>query len=438
MKTGVKDNSKKYSITAHTEVCGFCDSIVQVDKLSEGELAKCPRCGHVLVKLPKNPVQSVFVFALTSLMLLVFISILPFMSISAKGMTMSMTVYDTVSVMFAEDYDLLAVVILFFIIVAPTICLSLILIIYGSILFKLKNYKFLKSCTKFFYNIHHWSMVDVFMIALMVSLIKMLSYAEISLHSGFICFIAFVICYIKTFASVDRNWLWSIFIGESSWVRYEPKDSESLDKIALDNNLTQCHCCGRPVSLDDDKCPFCAKKISSRKNQSIQRCLAFLFTAILFYFPANFCPIMTTEVMGTQFSSTIIGGVISLWNMGSEPIAMIIFIASIMIPVFKIVVLLYLCYAISHKNEHNLLTKSKLYALTEFIGKWSMIDVFVVAVLSALLRMKNIMAIYPSVASVSFCAVVIFTIFAANCLDPRLIWNPTKRENSSKKLKVNK
>ncbi len=141
------------------------------------------------------------------------------------------------------------------------------------------------------------------------------------------------------------------------------------------------------------------------------------------YIPANVYPIMTTTSLGQSSPSTIVGGVVELIQMGSWPVAVIIFIASVIVPVGKLVALAWLCLVVRRSSELNAATRTRLYRLTEFIGRWSMIDVFVVAILVALIRAGSLMSIEPGPAALAFGAVVVITMVAAMTFDPRLLWD---------------
>jgi paraquat-inducible protein A len=177
-------------------------------------------------------------------------------------------------------------------------------------------------------------------------------------------------------------------------------------------------------------CPRCGSGLHLRKTNSLQRTLALLITASLLYIPANLYPIMHTDQLGKTEDSTILGGVVLLINLGSVPIAAVIFIASVMVPLGKLIALYYLVYTVhigrrKHQREH-----SVMYRITELIGKWSMIDVFVVAILVALVHLGGLLVIRPGIAAISFAGVVIVTIIAAESFDPRLMWDQLEKNNN--------
>jgi len=155
---------------------------------------------------------------------------------------------------------------------------------------------------------------------------------------------------------------------------------------AAAQGLCCCHSCGRLSEASLTHCPRCHSPLHLRKPNSLQRTLALLFTSILLYIPANVLPIMSTEFLGQEQLSTILGGVLLLWEHGSYPIAMVIFIASVLVPMAKIFALLWLCFTVwrGHNRPEKL---TRLYLLTELVGRWSMVNVFVVAILVALIQL---------------------------------------------------
>ncbi len=167
-----------------------------------------------------------------------------------------------------------------------------------------------------------------------------------------------------------------------------------------------------------------------RKNDSIQRTLALLVTASLLYIPANLYPVMYTDALGSNEASTIMGGVVLLINLGSAPVALVIFVFSVMVPSAKLMAMFYLVWTVERNSPLDRRQRSILYRVVEFIGKWSMVDIFVVTILVALVQLGGLLVILPGIAAVSFAGVVIITIIAAESFDSRLIWDNMDEKNS--------
>lgn len=156
---------------------------------------------------------------------------------------------------------------------------------------------------------------------------------------------------------------------------------------------------------------------------ALQWTLALLVTSIMLYLPANILPIMVTDLLGSKVPSTILAGVILLWSEGSYPVAAVIFLASIMVPTLKMIAIAWLCWDAKGHGKRDSERMHLIYEVVEFVGRWSMIDVFVIAVLSALVRMGGLMSIYPAMGALMFALVVIMTMFSAMTFDPRLSWD---------------
>ena len=196
---------------------------------------------------------------------------------------------------------------------------------------------------------------------------------------------------------------------------------------AASRNLASCHLCLKLADASLHHCPRCGEDLHLRKSNSLQRTLALLITAVILYIPANILPIMITDQLGTSEPSTILGGVVLLINMGSAPIAAIIFIASVMVPLGKLLALFYLCWSVSRGKPVNPRQRTIMYRATELIGKWSMVDVFVVSILVALVHLTGLLVILPGAAAVAFAGVVMVTIVAAESFDPRIIWDQQEK-----------
>jgi len=201
-------------------------------------------------------------------------------------------------------------------------------------------------------------------------------------------------------------------------------------ETAASRNLAACHTCCKLASAELHHCPRCGSAMHLRKSDSIQRTLALLFTACLLYIPANLYPIMITEQLGKAEGSTILGGVVLLLHHGAIPVALVIFLFSVMVPIGKLMSMFYLVWTVQRHSTLSPRQRTVMYQVTEFVGKWSMVDVFVVAILVALVHLGGLLAIKPGIAALSFAGVVIVTMIAAESFDARLIWDNMEEENS--------
>ena len=167
-------------------------------------------------------------------------------------------------------------------------------------------------------------------------------------------------------------------------------------------------------------CRRCKESIYREKKVSYHRTLAFLLTAIILYVPANVYPILVTKKFGATYESTILGGIMVLWESGSYPVALIILFASVFVPILKFLFIIYLLISTKYNVKSSKVDKHKLFYITEAIGSWSMIDVFVVAILSVLIHFSSIQII-PGTGATAFALMVFFTMLSALSFDTRLI-----------------
>jgi paraquat-inducible protein A len=198
---------------------------------------------------------------------------------------------------------------------------------------------------------------------------------------------------------------------------------------AAARGLALCHTCSHLDRAELHHCSRCGATLHLRHTDSLQRTIALLFTAVILYIPANLLPIMTTVQLGKGDPSTILGGVVLLINLGSYPIAAVIFIASVMVPLAKLMALFYLAWNAYREKPASAIQCTRIYRLTELVGKWSMVDVFVVAILVALIHLTGLLVILPGPAAVAFGGVVVSTMLAAHAFDTRLIWDRLKDDN---------
>ena len=197
--------------------------------------------------------------------------------------------------------------------------------------------------------------------------------------------------------------------------------TEHAASSALAQGLQGCPICTLVGSAEKTHCDGCGATLHAGWDESIQKTWAWLITSAILYFPANFLPITYNRFLGKESESTILGGAVTLWEHGDKPIAVVIFVASVLVPLGKMMVLAWMCISVQTGSNFALTQKTKLYRVTEFVGRWSMIDVFVVAILVALIQLGNIMTVRPGVAAVSFAAMVVTTMLASLSFDPRLL-----------------
>lgn len=198
---------------------------------------------------------------------------------------------------------------------------------------------------------------------------------------------------------------------------------------AREHGLTSCHACSLLVKLPSANadvratCPRCGEHVSLRKRNSLARTWALVLAAVIFYIPANLLPISTVTSLGSTEAETIMSGVLYFINSGDWPIALVIFTASIFVPILKLLVLSFLLFSVQFKSHWRPRDRTQLYRVIEGIGRWSMVDIYVITIMAALVHIGAIANFSVGPAAVFFAAVVTLTMIASMSFDPRLIWD---------------
>jgi len=195
---------------------------------------------------------------------------------------------------------------------------------------------------------------------------------------------------------------------------------------AAARGLARCHSCGHVESVEQLRCPRCQSPLHLRKPASLQRTAALTISAALLYLPANLLPVLQIQsALKGSSQNTILSGVAQFWEDGDYPVALIIFVASVMIPILKFIAIAALCVGASSGRWPRGMTR--LFRVTDYIGRWSMVDVFVVAILVGVVQLGSVMSITPGGGALAFAGVVVLMMIAAHSFDPRLIWDAAAR-----------
>lgn len=396
-------------------LCPQCDLTVKLPAVPVGSRARCPRCHITLTANWHEPRRRPTGYAGAALFMLVLANLFPFISMHVAGLSSQISLPEIPQVMDREDYRSLAALFLLFVQGIPAFCMITIILLVNHV----RMPQILRlGLARILFQLRSWGMAEIFMASVLVSFVKLMAYGEIGLGSSFWPWCMFCMLQLRAFQCVDRRWVWQ-HIDPLPPLPAIPQAGLS----GLKQGLRSCPCCTAMLPAAQAECPRCGVVAYPRRRHSLQWTLALLLTSVMLYIPSNIMPIMVTETLGSPYPSTIIAGVILLWNDGSWPVALVIFIASIMVPSLKMLAIGWLSWHASGRGRHDGERMHLVYEVVEFVGRWSMIDVFVIAVLSALVRMGRLMSVYPAPGALLFALVVILTMFAAMTFDPRLIWD---------------
>ncbi|MBP6120864.1 MULTISPECIES: membrane integrity-associated transporter subunit PqiA [Providencia] len=396
-------------------LCTQCDMLVAVPELEQGSKATCPRCNTTLISKWRHPYKQPAAYAFSALAMLFIACLFPFVKMGAAGIENEISLFQIIEIISTTRYSGLALFFLFFSLVIPAFCMVTIILL-GLQVHLPKRLKV--WITRILFQMKTWCMAEIFLAGVLVSFVKLIAYGDIGVGLSFLPYCAFCMLQVRAFQCLDRHWLWNR-------IEAAPQLNKKLKvgQTGISQDVRLCLVCTAILPAEQSQCPRCFAYGSVRRKQSIQWTLALLMTSIMLYVPANLLPVMTTNTLGSDLQSTIMDGVILLWEDGSYPVALIIFIASIMVPSLKMIGIAWLCLdskGYGNRDPHRM---HFIYELVEYVGRWSMIDVFVITILAALVQMGQLMSIVPALGVIFFGVVVILTMFAAMTFDPRLTWD---------------
>jgi len=401
--------------------------MVKLPDVPQGSRASCPRCHSVLTTNWPEPRKRPTGYALAALFMLLLANMFPFITMKVAGLSSQISLLQIPQVMVSEDYSSLATLFLAFVQAIPALCMLTIILLVNRLPMPVS---LRLGLARILFQLRNWGMAEIFMAGVLVSFVKLMAYGDIGLETSFWPWCLFCLLQLRAFQCVDRRWLWDQ-IAPRPPLPHAPEKGIS----GLEQGMRSCPCCTAILAADQHDCPRCGVIAAPRRRHSLQWTLALLFTSLMIYIPANLLPIMVTETLGTPYPSNIMAGVILLWSDGSYPVALVIFIASIMVPSLKMLAIGWLCWNASGRGQRDSERMHLIYEIVEFVGRWSMIDVFVIAVLSALVRMGQLMNVYPATGALLFALVVILTMIAAMTFDPRLTWDRV-REHTTKEPRL--
>lgn len=420
--------------------CPDCDLLMEKKIPAPGQKTVCPRCGHILERYKRDTVLRSLALALTGLLLYFPAIFMPLMTFNKLGLSESGSVLETIIEFFIKDYFFVAVIVLFSAVIFPFVKLSL-LVTVSFCLMAEKHLTFLAKLFRAHNLLDEWAMVEVYLLGIMVTIIKMYQSTEIIYNTGFFCFIGLVILTIASSAAISREHFWDLIETRGGEIR--PSGiNETIKQItpisnptAAENNLILCRDCGKLQHYQHDAsektfCLRCGVTLHLRKPASVARTWALIVSAALFFLPANYLPIMRVEFLGIPSNSTILDGIKLFFEDGSYGIAIIILTASILIPIFKIIGMAIVLLTIKFERPVYLRQKATMFRCIEFIGRWSMLDIFVIALLGVFVNFGFLTSIEAAPAATYFCFVVLATMLAAITFDPRIMWDLTTRQRS--------
>ncbi|MBV7404604.1 membrane integrity lipid transport subunit YebS [Enterobacter sp. ENT03] len=397
---------------AHYQRCPQCDTLFALPVMKSHQSAWCPRCDAKIRDGRDWSLTRLAAMAVTMLLLMPFAWSEPLLRFYLLGTRIDANLLMGIWQMTAQGDPLTAAMVFFCAVGAPLVLVAAIAYLwFGNILGM--N---LRPVLLMIERLKEWVMLDIYLVGIGVASIKVQDYAFLQPGVGLLAFIALVILSILTIIHLNVEQLWERFYPQ----RPATRPHENL-RVCLG-----CHFTGLPDARG--RCPRCHIPLRFRRRQSVQKCWAALLASMVFLLPANLLPISVVYINGARQEDTIMSGIISLAS-SNIAVAAVVFIASILVPFTKVLVMLTLLISIHFKCEQGLRTRVLLLRLVTWIGRWSMLDLFVISLTMSLINRDQLLAFTMGPAAFYFGAAVILTILAVEWLDSRLLWDAHESGN---------
>ncbi len=391
--------------------CPHCGQLSHVGPRRAGMVAECPRCGEVLWHMRQAGANFTLACALAALVFYLFALTAPFLEINAYGRFALARLDTGPEQLLAQGWGLVAAAVFTVTLLGPAAKLAILLVTLGG-----QSWlppRALKTLFRWYKPVSPWAMIDVYLLGFLVAYTRLTGMAEVHLDTALYALIGYMLAMAAADGSLDIEALWRK-LDERSKKLPHPVESERIG----------CDACGLiNHAAEDEPCHRCHTPLRRRKENSISRAWALVAAAAFLYIPANIYPVMVVTSLAKTNGYTIMHGIVELARAGLWPLAGLVFFASIAIPLTKLLVMAYMLTMTQLGRTEHLLGRTRAYRLVDFIGRWSMIDVFMVSILVALVRFGQFANIQADVGAVCFAGVVVLTMFAVTAFDPRLMWD---------------
>lgn len=385
--------------------------------LPPGTGARCTRCGALLYARHRLGLDGVIALYLAAAILFLIALSTRFISLNIEGLGETSALWSGVTALWQAGMPPLAVVVLCFVVLAPVVRIACALWVILPLRLGYRPWLAVPLLSVLD-RLRPWAMLEVYLLAALVSYVKLRDLAQVEMGPGLWALGAAIFTVAAAEAATDDREIWD---------RLQPQATLAALRRGAAGVVLDCHICGQLVAVPraaaHPHCPRCHGALHRRKPDSLARAWALLLAAVIAYLPANLYPVMTFVYLGSGEPQTILQGVSFLLHEGMWPLAALIFFASVLIPVLKIVILSILLLGVERGWVGAERHRTQLYRIVEGVGRWSMVDVFVIAILVALVQVGSLATITPGVGAIAFCLVVILTMLAAEAFDPRLIWD---------------
>jgi paraquat-inducible protein A len=399
------------TVPDHWRECPNCGLISALPKMRPELTADCPRCHHVLWRMRGCNFELPLACALAGALFFFYAVIAPFLEISSNGQFQLARIETGPYQLAEQGFGTVGLLVLGVSVILPGAKLLIILVTLTGLETHLLPRALLKDIFRWYEPIKPWAMVDVYLLGFLVAYTRLAVIATVHLDTAVFALIGLVVSTAAANAFLDTEAVWRALDSGVPPPDCAPKQADQCLLIG-------CPSCGIVNhAMPGDSCRRCDAMLEPRKPASFARSWAFIAAAAVLYVPANIYPVMTISSFVETQQFTIMGGIFELFQRGLWPLGVLVFFASILIPVVKLLTL-----AIMQSEQH-LIGRTMSFRFVDFIGRWSMIDVFMISILVALVRFGKFSSVQAELGAPCFAAVVVLTMFAVNAFDPRLMWD---------------
>jgi paraquat-inducible protein A len=393
--------------------CGY--RLVEPSSAAAGSRLSCTRCGATLRHVTADSLGRVLALSIAGLILMGAANLFPLITITFEGQRQTINLISGVVEFYSRGYLFLAALVLAKTIVLPLVRLGSLAII----LLELRSHapwRHLPALCRFAVRLQTWAMVEVYVLAGLVAYVKVFPFATVEAGYGLFALALLMIVIIAVTAEFDEDALW------------EAVEERGLVQVPAhpEPPLARCSVCGLVGSLSSaarPRCARCGATLLRRRYENIAQCSALAMAAAILYIPASAFPVMTITLLGADEQTTLLGGVKNLLSASMWPLALLVFFASVAAPVIRLLALLFLLLSTKWRLRSHLHDRTVLCRVIGRTWRWSMIDIFMLSIVVALVKLGPLATIEPGIGATCFAAVVLLSMFAADLFDPRLMWD---------------
>jgi paraquat-inducible protein A len=400
--------------------CPDCDLLHRAGTPPKGTMQLCVRCGRVLGRGHGIALDAVLALYLTALILFALANGYPLMVLRLHGTVAVASIPGCVQILDTLGWPWLSAILVTTVILGPLVHLVGMVVVLLQIS-RRRQRAWTARAFRVLEEFRSWGMVEVFMLGAIVSYSKLARMATIVPGPSLYALGGFLVAAALAISSLDPRTVWDAV--EAPGGGAEPLPA-TAGLSAREAGLQACPACGlvAPISRQAP-CSRCGASLHSRKPDSATRTWALLLTAAILYIPANMLPVTQVTNLGRPHEDTILSGVGYFLRTGSWPLALLIFVASVMVPLAKFVILTFLLLSVRFRSRWRPRNRAGLYRLTEMVGRWSMVDIFAITIMVAMLQMGSLASVVPRPGAMAFAMMVVVTILAVRSFDPRLVWD---------------